>query len=265
MRDDSQSYDERIPDTMCLRRWFSISVFFLSSFLVLGGMCLAYTPKEILRLSDEARGNLEGVEWQVAIRSVEGGETQDRDLEVQAKGYDFLAKFGSPAKVKGQKILFVDHNMWFTKPNVKKPVPISPRQKLVGGAAYGDIAATNYSDDYEASPLPDETLNDESCYVFDLRASTKKATYDRIKYWVSKARVVGLKAEYYTVSDKMFKTALFEYAHQAKIGNNVRPFISKMTIKDALIEKNITILEFHPPILKEIPPSTFDLNLLMMR
>jgi len=222
------------------------------------------TPKEILRRADEARGNLQGVKWRVVIDSIENGRKQKRTLNVKARGYDFLATLISPPKVKGQKVLMVDHNMWFTKPGLRKPVPISPRQKLVGGASYGDIAATNYADDYEATPLDDEMVNGELCYVFDLKAFTKKATYDRIKYWMSKERMVGVKAEYFTVSGKMFKLATFENENQIQLRNKPHPFISKMVITDALASGNVTTMTFSKPKLVKVPASTFDLNLLVI-
>lgn len=223
------------------------------------------TPKEILHRADESRGNLEGVKWRVFIHSIESERRQERKLNVQARGYDFLGSLISPPKVKGQKLLMIDHNMWFTKPGLRKSVPISPRQKLVGGASYGDIAATNYADDYEATPLDDEMVKDELCYVFDLKAIHKNATYDRIKYWVSKKRLVGVKAEFHTVSGKMFKMARFEYENVVTLRNEPRSFISKMVITDALINSNVTTLNFREPILVKVPDSTFDLNLLMMR
>ncbi len=223
------------------------------------------TPKEILHRADESRGNIEGVKWRVFIHSIESDRKQERTLYVQAKGYDFLGTLISPPKVKGQKLLMIDHNMWFTKPGLRKSVPISPRQKLVGGASYGDIAATNYADDYEATPLDDEVVKDELCYVFDLKAIHKNATYDRIKYWVSKKRFVGVKAEFHTVSGKMFKMARFEYENIVNLKNEPRSFISKMVITDALINSNVTTLNFSEPILVKVPDSTFDLNLLMMR
>ena len=132
------------------------------------------TPKEILHRADEARGNLEGVRWKVSIHSVENKRIQKRKLAVKARGYDFLAVLNSPPKVKGQKLLMISHNMWFSKPDLRKPVPVSPRQKLVGGASYGDIAATNYADDFEASPMEDEIVEGEWCYVFDLKARHKR-------------------------------------------------------------------------------------------
>ena len=238
---------------------------FLGGLLWITNVPADMTPKEILQRADEARGNLQGVVWKVHIDSIEKGEQQERDLDVKARGYDFLAILTSPPKVRGQKILSIDHNMWVAKPGVKKPVPISPRQKLVGGAAYGDIAATNYSDDYEATSLPDDMVNGEPCHVFDLKAATKKATYDQIKYWVSKDRLVGVKGEYFTVSGKVFKSATFENNNSIRTPEGPRPFVSTMTIADALIKDNITTLSFSEPMLREIPPSTFDLNFLMTR
>jgi len=109
--------------------------------------------------------------------------------------------------------------------------------------------------------LADDVVDGERCYVFDLKASHKKATYDAIKYWVSKTRLVGVKAEYYAVSGKLLKSARFEYLHQIQLHNRPHPFISKMTIVDALIGNSVTTLDFKDHRLVTVPPSTFDLNL----
>jgi outer membrane lipoprotein-sorting protein len=219
------------------------------------------SPKEILHRADEARGNLEGVQWKVRIHSIENKRIQKRKLDVKARGYDFLAVLHSPPKVKGQKFLLISHNMWFRKPDLRKPVPVSPRQKLVGGASYGDIAATNYADDYEVSILEDETVEGELCYLFHLKASHKKATYDQIKYWVSKERLVGVRAQYFAVSGKMFKSAVFAYDNQIHLRNQPHPFISKMIIYDALVKDNVTTMTFSDQELIPVPFSTFDVNL----
>jgi hypothetical protein len=246
---------------MVSSRWIVACVFFVSVMMVTGLSFCQMMPKEILTRSDMARGNLEGVKWLVNITSVENNTGQGRSLNILARGYDFLGIMIDPPKVKNQKIMMVDHNMWYTKPGLKKPVPVSSRQKLIGGAAYGDIAATNYADDYEATALPDETINGELCYVFDLKAISKKSTYDQIKYWISKDRLVGVKSEFYTVSGKLFKTAVFEYANQVILENKPSPFISRMTITDALIATNITTLIFNNNQIVRVPDSTFDMNM----
>ncbi len=109
----------------------------------------AMTPEEILKKSDEARGNADGIEWEIAMHSIESGREQERTIKVSARNFNSLADFLAPANVKGQKMLMIDRNMWFAKPGLSKPVPISPRQKLLGGAANGDIASTNYAGDYK--------------------------------------------------------------------------------------------------------------------
>ena len=223
------------------------------------------TSREILRRADESRGNTEGVEWNLQIDSVEGDRTQIRKLNVKSRGNDFFAVMKEPPKVRGQILLNVDENMWFASLSVRKPVPVSPRQKLVGGASYGDIAATNYAGDYDPTPLEDESIDGEECYVFDLKANKKSVTYDRIKYWISKKRLVGVKAEYFTVSGKKFKSATFDYEHEVTLNGQRKPFISRIHILDSFLKDNKTTMLFGDPVLGKIPDSVFDLNLLLMR
>jgi len=245
--------------------WLTIVMLFALVFMGSDAYCEALTQKEILLYADAARGNYDGIKWKLRISSVEGGRQQNRRLDIKGKGSDFFAILTAPPKVRGQILLNVDYNMWFAKPGLSKPVPVSPRQKLVGGASYGDIAATNYSEDYEAELMKEEMVNGEWCYVFDLKAVTKKVTYDRIKYWVSKGRLVGVKAEFFTVSGKKFKSAVFEYEHETMILEKRRPFISKMIIKDLFLEGNITTMTFSEPLIGKIPDSAFSLHLLMLR
>jgi outer membrane lipoprotein-sorting protein len=220
------------------------------------------SPKEMLQKSDEARGNAEGIQWEISMDSMERGLEQHRTLRVSARGYNSLADTLAPANVKGQKLLMQDRNMWFAKPGLSKAVPISPRQKLMGNAANGDIASTNYAGDYKITHTSEDEVNGEPCLLLDLQAVDNRATYDRIKYWVSKERVVGLKAEFYTVSGKMFKTATFEYKNSITINDKPREFISKMTINSVIIKDDVTVLKYSKPALKKVPDAVFNLNLL---
>jgi outer membrane lipoprotein-sorting protein len=220
------------------------------------------SPREMLQKADEARGNAEGIQWEIVIDSIEGGREQHRTLRVNARGYNSLASILAPANVKGQKLLMQDRNMWFTTPGLSKPVPISPRQKLMGGAANGDIASTNYFGDYKITHTVESKVNGEDCLILDLQAVDSRATYDRIKYWISKERLVGLKAEFYTVSGKMFKTATFEYKNTITINEKPREFISKMIITSAIIKEDVTTMHYNNAVLKKVSDATFNLNLL---
>jgi hypothetical protein len=251
---------------------YRVSHFRFTALLVIASSVLLFhaqsalaemTPQEILSRADRARGNVEGVEWEIEIESVERGRTQKRTILVMARGHNSLAEFLSPPKVKGRKLLMIDRNMWFIKPGLRKPVPISPRQKLMGGASNGDIASTNYAGDYEPTSVADDTVNGEPCFLLDLKATNKKATYDRIKYWISKARLVGIKSEFFTVSGKKFKSATFAYENSIMVEGRPVAFVSKMVITDAVIQANVTTMTYEKVELKKIPDSAFNLNLLV--
>jgi hypothetical protein len=255
-------------EMMCRR--FSLSFLFAAGFFILGS-AWAYgdvqardrLPVElILHKADQARGNLEGVQWLVSIIVGQKDRNGKMAYQVKARGFDTLATATLPAKDKGNKVLMVNGNMWFYKPGLSKPVPIARRQKLMGTAAYGDIASTNYDEDYSARQLPDETFQDISCYVFDLRAGSSRATYDRIKYWISKEDLIGVRAEYYTVSGKKFKSATMHYNNSIMIEGGRRPFISEIDIHDDIMGGDHTVLTFTKPRIGKIPDHAFNLNLL---
>lgn len=220
--------------------------------------------KEILQHADRARGNLEGIIWDIRITTNEEGSQETRGLNVTVKGNNTLARYTSPPAFNDRMVLMVDRNMWFIRSGLKKPVSISPRQKLMGDAANGDIASTNYAEDYTGVLSGEEPVKGEACYVLDLKATGKNVTYDRIKYWVSKERLVGVKAEFYTLSGKLFKTAEFKYDNRVRLNNGEEiPFVSELVIRDAIQKDKVTTLTYSNIRVRQVPDSTFNLNVLV--
>ena len=227
--------------------------------MVLSTTCMAEEDyHNILSIADTARGNYDGIAWKVNVKTGK----KHKQFFVRALGFDLLAETISPAKYKGNKILMVSGNMWFYKPRLSKPVPISRRQKLLGEAAYGDISSTNYADAYTIESVQNDTLNGEQCFLFDLVSKTKENTYDRIHYWVAKDRMVGIKADYFTVSGKLIKSAQMQYQNTVSIADKDQLFISQITISDQIQIGDVTELEFNNPELKKIPDYLFNVNFL---
>jgi len=239
----------------------------LSSILVLGLMSVASAAyagpdaHSILTSSDQARGGgLPGIVWEIKLASRDGDRVDEpQRLVVKASDDSSVAEVFEPVRSKGSKILQVENNMWLTKPGLSKPIPISPRQRMSGQASNGDIAATNYAGDYDADMVATESVEGEPCHVLDLKAKHKRATYDKIRYWVSVKRGVGVKAEFKSVSGKLLKTAHFEYKSTIEHDGRRIPFISKMTIRDALIDAE-TVMEFGSVKVKRVAASEFDLG-----
>ncbi len=217
--------------------------------------------KTILEQSDRARGGgLPGIVWEIRLISHDGNKVDEpQRLLVKATDDASVAETFEPSRFKGSKILQVGRNMWLTRPGLSKPIPISPRQRMSGQASNGDIAATNYAKDYEAQLAQEEAVEGEACYVLDLKAKHNRATYDKIRYWVSKKRSVGVKAEFYSVSGKLLKTAHFDYGNSIQYEGQHAPFVSRMTIRDALIDAE-TVMEFGTVKVQKVNAGEFDLG-----
>jgi hypothetical protein len=230
--------------------------------LLAGAAQAAPDAKEILQQADMARGGgLPGLMWNVELNAKDEEGEQKRSMTVKADANNSLVEFLAPEKVKGQQMVMLGRNMWFVRPGLSKPVPMSPRQRLIGMASNGDVASTNYSGDYNAKLLKEEAANDEDCYLLELNAANKGVTYDKILYWVSKKRGVGVKAEFYTLSGKLFKFAEFEYGNDIRHEGKKIPFVSKMTIHDAIDKSKVTTLSYGTIKVIKVDPAMFNLNI----
>jgi hypothetical protein len=215
----------------------------------------------LLQHADRARGGgLPGIVWEIKLTSRDGSKVSDEQrLEVRAVEDASVAETLEPARFKGSKLLQVGRNMWLTRVGLSKPIPISPRQRLSGEASNGDIAATNYVKDYNATLAGEDKIDGEACYILELTAKHKRATYDRVRYWVSVKREVGVQAEFYSLSGKLLKTAKFSYDNAVEYQGKRAPFVSKMTIRDALIDAETT-MNFGTVKVRAIPAAEFDLG-----
>lgn len=228
---------------------------------VWGSPVWAVDAQRVLERADQARGgNLPGVVWNIRLTPREGDRRLEAQmLEVRAVDDASVAETLEPARFRGARILQVGRNMWITKAGLSKPIPISPRQRMTGQASNGDIAATNYAADYTARIEGEALLDGEPCHVLELTARHKRATYDRVRYWVSKAREVALKAEFYSLSGKLLKTALFEYGNEIHFEGRRIPFVSRMLIRDALLDAE-TDMHYEAVKVRRVPASAFDLG-----
>lgn len=215
----------------------------------------------LLQETDLARGgNLPGIAWTIRIIAHDEDGDTERTLDAIADMQNSRVEFTAPARMRGERIVMQGHNMWFVRPGLQRPVPLSPRQRLLGGAANGDIAATRYATDYLAQMAGRESIDGEDCIRLRLNARTRTTTYDSIVYWVSAKRRLAVKAEFYTVSGKLFKSARFEYANSISHDGHRRPFISSMVITDKINPARITTLLYAGVSVQRPDPSAFELN-----
>ncbi|WP_265297793.1 outer membrane lipoprotein-sorting protein [Verminephrobacter eiseniae] len=193
----------------------------------------------LLAQSDRVRcSGMPGVVFLVHVRNEKSPGEVEEDAEVlmrvKARDGSSTAEIIEPLRTKGLRLLQVQRNMWIYRPTMKKPVVISPRQRLSGQASLGDIASTGYARDYMATYLRRDSYKGETSHVLELTAGSTNTTYDRIIYWVSERTGHGIRAEFLSVSGKPVKYADFRYEQKVSYEGRVIPFMSHMVIHDAL-------------------------------
>jgi outer membrane lipoprotein-sorting protein len=193
------------------------------------------------------------------IQNYEDGVMKDEGkFDVTVKGNNrTLVKFLN-ADVKGQYLLMVDDDMWIYMPNTRKPIRITPLQRLMGDASNGDVARTRYAEDYAARLLREESFGGTLCYVLELNAKRDGATYKRIEYWVTKETNRPKRAEIYLTSGKHYKTIGFD-TYEEILG---RPLLTKMTITDRLRNGRSTIMKYEAYGPKDLPDKYFNKDYL---
>ena len=162
-------------------------------------------------------------------------------------------------KTKGLKILYVNENMWIHMPNTHRPLRITPIQRLMGEASNGDVARVGYGDDYTAEYKGEEGVGGVPCQEILLTARKKSATYHKILLYAQRSDFRPVKARFYLLSGKHFKTAIYE--HFEPVGGKV--ILKRMTIYDAIQKGLKTTFEYVLIKEREIPAKYFNKNYLI--
>jgi hypothetical protein len=125
-------------------------------------------------------------------------------------------------------VLLLGDQMWLLLPGSKRPVKVTPQQRMMGPAAGGDVARTRFREDYTVQSLAPGNLEGQGCWRLELTAKRPSLSARQAVLWVAKEGSLPLKAEFRLASGKLARTALFGPPVQAH-GLSV---LSKMGIEE---------------------------------
>jgi outer membrane lipoprotein-sorting protein len=209
----------------------------------------------LLQRSDAFRNGWPSYVVRVKITDFESGRPDEEHLyEVSQKGTDkTYVNFMSPRE-KGEHLLMLGDDMWVYLPDTSRPVRITPLERLTGDASNGDVARTNYAADYSPVFLRAEKVGAVECYVLDLTAKRKGATYQRILYWLRLPDARPVRAEFYLTSGKHIKSATFdEYAPSSG-----KELLRKLTLYDEIRRNSHSVLEYSGATPRSLPDKLFN-------
>ncbi len=162
-------------------------------------------------------------------------------FRVYGKGSDrSVVEFVAPATEKGKLLLMLRDAMWIYMPSASRPIRISPLQRLMGQASNGDVARTTFTVDYVPKSVSEGEFEGRKAFVLDLAAKDTDIAYSRVQLWIDKATYEPLRADFYVVSGKLIKRALYrEYGQMAG-----RRVVTAIEIDDLLRPGNRTLMKY---------------------
>ncbi|MGR5501594.1 outer membrane lipoprotein-sorting protein [Vibrio sp. DNB22_10_4] len=170
---------------------------------------------EILSIADDYRleDAASKVVTQVALYQ-DGELDKTRQYEVYLRPErESLVLFKSKVE-QGQKMLMLGDNYWLVMPKSRRPIRITPMQKLLGDASVGDVSTLTWSQDYTGEIISEQSdiigADSEPTLQLSLKAKTAGASYQSIDLWVEKQSGFPVRADLYLTSGKLAKKALFE-------------------------------------------------------
>lgn len=233
---------------------FNIFIVFLLAFAkpVWAGV----TAESLVNRLDEVRGYRDqGFAFDITnVSYKKDKEPRTNTLSVKVFNDKSLIRFESPARERGRAILKEDSNMWLYIPGTRRVIRIAPSQRLIGETSNGDVVGTNFSRDYSAKIVGEETVEGEEYWLLELTSSTSGVAYAKVKVWMAKAEGnQPLKSEFYSRSDRLLKTAFYKgyksYSGEMKV--------HKLLLVDALMQDNYTWMKFDNYRLEELNPAIF--------
>lgn len=205
---------------------------------------LADENAALLRMVDNIRAPGSNFAFTLDLSSGDLSATMSVSVKDNTKS---LIQYVAPAKLKGRSILFVGRNMWIYVPNTRRPLRISPQQRVLGGVSSADAARVVYSEDYKVVAVTPSEAGD----VLQLAPRTKAATYARIDLTIDD-RAAPQKAEYFVDGGRKIKTVTFS-RYQSVLGED-RP--TRLTVVDHINEEE-TIMDYSDFKITETPEAWY--------
>lgn len=189
------------------------------------------------------------------MEDFEGGDSvrQTQYLVLNQGTESSLVETVLPERQAGRKLLMTEENMWFYTPDLKRPARVSAQQKLTGEVANGDLARTNFAEDYNAKIVGKEKINGKEAYKLLLTANHRDVTYAKIDYWVATKDLLPIKAVFFAVSGKPLKMA--DYGGLKQILG--KPVLTRTVFTDAVDKNRKSVLVFSGHKRKRFSSSTF--------
>ncbi len=253
-----QSLKELILMRFFMRKLYLFAILNVSCVFLGSGISFAQDqldPNTIVKNADEVRNPEIDYTVNAVVKSFKPDRPTRRCVyKILIKGRDnAVVKTLEPQSEYGRSLLIKAKDYWAFYPEVEKPIRISLQEKLIGDVSNGDIARTNFTNDYNASLLRNEDVNGKHYYVLQLMAKDNSTTYGKVILWVEQDNFWPLKAEFYAISGRFLKTCFYE--NYTTLGGAIRP--SRLVLEDAVTQGQYSQIDYDTMNVAALPDKYF--------
>jgi hypothetical protein len=199
----------------------------------------AQSAEEIIEKVDGYRKLSESFALEVKISDYKEDRLKDEAVFMgHFKGNEKSLLLCTKGKNKRMKVLMKGDYMWVSLAGSRRALRITPMQRLMGQASNGDVAKTAFSIDY--APELVENNQEQNMIKMRLKAKRKGATYQQIMLYIDNRHYRPIKAEFFLLSGKHFKTAFYE--DFMNIDQHL--VVQRIRIRDVIKKGRYTIMEY---------------------
>lgn len=228
--------------------------------LLLASAGLAQTPPDVQSLlaAVDATRNVfdEAIISARATQIVDGKEAGNAEFELYVKGRDRGLIVFRGGRNSGRKVLTNGNRMWLLVPGSTNPIPVTPNQRLLGGASFGDVARLRFSEDYTARATGEtETAGGRTCRVFELTAKSRTVPYPRVLLSADDRAKLPCRVRFFLASGKEARAVTFtRFAREG--GKTV---VAEMEVRELLgaASRTVTRLEYRDYRTARLDPKIF--------
>jgi len=229
-------------------------VTFLLGFTLVSNSSWAIDAMEMLKAADRFRLPGASALIETRIELYENNKIKKhREYAVYLKpGRRSLVVFKSADEI-GQKMLMLGDNFWLVMPKSRRPIRITPIQKLLGEASSADIATMTWSEDYQAKLVGKIKFKGENVWQLHLKALHKGLSYQSIELFLAEQNYQPVKADLFLASGKLAKRAFFKIQNR-----NGQEQVTSMILQDTIQNGRETKIHYLSNEEKSIPEKYYN-------
>ncbi|WP_322059109.1 outer membrane lipoprotein-sorting protein [Paraburkholderia sp. J63] len=227
--------------------------------------------QHIIRMADRVRAPDQPFRYTVKMNEFQAGKSvNEQTLDISMRFYKAeeraqkgdaraLVRFVEPVRDKGKAMLSDYEKMWYYAPDLRRPIPISKQQRLIGQISNGDVVAADFDYSYVSQLQGEEPCGKTVCYRLALQRRWPFVTYPKIMYWVEKDTFYPYRADFMSDSGVLIKRSYYS-DYRPELGQ-MRPH--RIVVEDSMRKDNYTTMEYSNLRLESLPESYFQVDYLM--